>query len=113
MEQEDCGAFSVRGLQSSGARLRAIPIWLDGLNAHESTCLGTHRHTCAHSNGSAGTWPTSGTNTAYQSPTSSQAAHSNIMTHTKARGKKNEKKKKKKPAVKKQDNQNQEMENVE
>lgn len=88
MEQEDYGACSIRGLHSNGARLGAIPIWLDGLNTHKSICLGTHRHTYAHSNGSAGTRTTSGTNTAYQSPKSSQTAHSNMMTYTKARGKK-------------------------
>lgn len=92
MEQEECRACSRRGLHSNGARLRATPICLDGLNARKSVCLGTHRHTYARSNGSAGTRATSGTNTAYQSLKSSQTAHSNMMTSTKAR-KKNEKKK--------------------
>lgn len=87
MEQEECRACSLRGLHSNGARLRATPICLDGLNARKSVCLGTHRHTYAHSNGSAGTRATSGTNTAYQSPKSSQTAHSNMMTSTKARKK--------------------------
>lgn len=72
MEQEDCGTCSIRGLDSNGARLRAIPIWLVGLNACKSVCLGTHSHTYAHSNGSTGTLAISGTNIAYQSLKSSQ-----------------------------------------
>lgn len=86
----ECRVCSVRGRHSNGARLRAMPIWLDGFHARASACLGAHRYTHTDSNGPAGTQPMSGTNTTSHSAQPPRTIL--ILWH---KGKKKMKKKKK------------------